>query len=189
MTSLSLLRASSAASWEENRTKPSPEFLPLWSMMMVIPFSTISKPEVIKQVFILLFIILSLSASQIFVKKRNILFIQWAIQSNVLLANQVTSAVMKNQRWYVTKYNYSSTVLKHKFKVLVLHYTSQRQIFTPFYFLDSFSYLQSFIWWLWIILINWIIKFLHGLRKLSNFLSKINYVINCFSELMRVRFL
>lgn len=45
MFSLSLSRASSAASWEANCTNASPEFLPKWSGTMVTPFSAISKPE------------------------------------------------------------------------------------------------------------------------------------------------
>lgn len=44
ITSLSLCRAWSAASWEENCTNASPDFLPLWFVTMVIPFSTTSKP-------------------------------------------------------------------------------------------------------------------------------------------------
>lgn len=44
MTSLSLCRASSADSWDENCTKASPVFLPLRSVTMVIPSFTISKP-------------------------------------------------------------------------------------------------------------------------------------------------
>ena len=50
MTSLSLCRAPSAASWESNCTKASPEFLPLWSVTTVIPFSAISKPANQKQI-------------------------------------------------------------------------------------------------------------------------------------------
>lgn len=45
ITSLSLCRALVAASAEENWTKASPEFLPWRSVMMVTPFSTMSKPE------------------------------------------------------------------------------------------------------------------------------------------------
>lgn len=44
MTSRSRCRALSAASCDKNWTKASPEFLPKWSLTMVIPFSTMSKP-------------------------------------------------------------------------------------------------------------------------------------------------